>query len=306
MPQENTHQTTDLHIAFGIDSHYLPPMAAALASLSEKNHTLSLHVHVIAEGLPTSDRTQLVAFAQSKNIGLTLHSLAAEKLADLPEPPGLTYATYYRLFLCDALKGIASRVLYLDADLLCLGDVSPLASLDMKGCTIAAVADFDQESRKAKALLDSPTPYFNAGVLLIDVERWNACAINARTLEILRKDAKRLPMFDQDALNIALAGQVLYLDRRWNSLFDHFPVLPETVFLHYAGGKPWQMWSPNYRDTRFVAALAQTPWANWHYRPTNRKQKNKQAQCYMRSGRFIKAAYWYALFLFDRKKKKMA
>jgi lipopolysaccharide biosynthesis glycosyltransferase len=306
MPQENTHKTTDLHIAFGIDSLYLPPMAACITSIAERNLKLRIKIHVLAEGLEENDKTSLTTLAEQTGLEIELHDIAPDRLASLPAHAAYTRAIYGRLLLGEFLYGIADKVLYLDADILCLGDLSPLVSLDFHGHTIAAVADVDESTREAKIGLTCSTPYFNSGVFYMDVQKWNALNVTAKVANILKKIGHTLPFPDQDALNIALAGQVFYLDRQWNSLFDHFPVLPETVFLHYAGGKPWQMWSPTYQDARFIAALAQTPWANWQYLPTNRKQKNKQAQCYMRHGCLIKAAYWYALFLFDRKKKKAA
>jgi lipopolysaccharide biosynthesis glycosyltransferase len=70
------------------------------------------------------------------------------------------------------------------------------------------------------------TPYFNSGVLVIDLKAWRALDISARCLEFCRAHPT-LGMADQDAANHVLAGNFAPLDTRWNAmsylLREYFP-----------------------------------------------------------------------------------
>ena len=57
--------------------------------------------------------------------------------------------------------------------------------------------------------------YFNAGVLLIDLDRWRKERISEKALEYLAQHLQS-PYADQDALNFACDGLWKRLDPRWN------------------------------------------------------------------------------------------
>ncbi|MDE1900463.1 MAG: hypothetical protein KGI37_02320 [Alphaproteobacteria bacterium] len=291
-----------LHVAFGVDRSYLPPMGAAIASIARANPELAIIFHVMATGFSSSDKDELTRFAQRQGMDIRCHDVDDVLLARLPDPDAYTRAIYNRFLICDALAGIASKVLYLDADIICTGKLAELVSLDMEGKVVAAVPDVEQERRKQAAGLPENAVYFNSGVLYIDVEKWNERGLTNILIKTLAENYGRFSMLDQDALNVVLAETVLLLPRKWNVLIDHFPVGGDTVFIHYAGGKPWQEWSQTYQEPRFAKALAATPWASWRYVPLNRKQRNKQAQHLIRRGRIFAALRAYALFMGTPKK----
>ena len=60
--------------------------------------------------------------------------------------------------------------------------------------------------------------YFNAGVLLINVNRWIDNDCSDKILDIVKKYGQKLVLPDQDALNIlfSLSGDTYYLDKKYN------------------------------------------------------------------------------------------
>ena len=81
--------------------------------------------------------------------------------------------------------------------------------------TLAAVADpFHQDPVQIGFTQDEP--YFNSGVLLIDMQRWRARDCERRVFDILARRGHELTWMDQDALNMALRGEVRFLDPQWN------------------------------------------------------------------------------------------
>jgi UDP-glucose/galactose:(glucosyl)LPS alpha-1,2-glucosyl/galactosyltransferase len=145
-------------------------------------------------------------------------------------------AAYFRLLAGELLPPEVTKVIYLDADIVVMGDLSGLWNVEMNGNLAMAVPDayakafhlgrisrvmFSEEIR-----FDLQTPYFNTGVLLIDVEGWRREKVGERTLRLLADYRKDLRFYDQDALNCALQGRCGVLDLTWN-----FHELPDCLFL---------------------------------------------------------------------------
>lgn len=158
---------------------------------------------------------------------------------------------YARLFLGDLLDPSIARVLYLDSDLFIRKALDPLFEMDMGGHAIAAalqpdrmhvIAGTDLRARNAFSMAE---PYFNAGVMLIDMAQYRQMDFAAYLAE--RLPAAELAQFyyDQDMINFCFRGRILKLDYRWN-LQNPEPAheILDPHILHYsANPKPWFAWS---------------------------------------------------------------
>jgi UDP-D-galactose:(glucosyl)LPS alpha-1,3-D-galactosyltransferase len=166
----------------------------------------------------------------------------------------ITTAAYYRLLLPDLLPESVERVLYLDSDLLCTGDLTPLWEIDLQGNLLGAVVDTASATVGAASGLPGFKPdngrrltfwsdYFNSGVLLIDVAQCRSEKIAEQSLEYIHENAGRLRFAVQDAMNVAVDDRWLRLDTRWNDMvfFREGGDVPESEIIHFAGPKkPWQ------------------------------------------------------------------
>lgn len=300
---DQTARGTPLHIAFGVDENYLPAMATTMISIVANNPEAHIIFHVIAVSLPSSDLTILERFAEELKVTIKLHDLDEEAFTMLPDNRALTYATYNRLALCEILKDVATHVLYLDSDIVCLRALPPLPEL---GGTIAGVIlDENQDDTNAGIGRPGARPYFNAGVMYIDVKRWNERNITNTVIKLFldnKKVDKTLQFYDQDALNIVLTDQVTWLDGKWNRMWGTFQydraAYSDTVFLHYAGHKPWHQWTPAFLDAPFAKYFSQSPWpARRLLDPVTRKHKGQYARYLFRRHNLPKALLWYVKFL---------
>jgi hypothetical protein len=121
-----------------------------------------------------------------------------------------------------------------------------------------------------------PYRYFNAGVLLVDVAKWNSEGLGERALSFVRANPDLCVLPDEDALNALLDGNFLQLSPIWNmsplsaaSRVVREAALP--VILHHSGeDKPWRRYG--YRKRLFPdraayrlyeAFLKDTPWPGW-------------------------------------------
>src|SRR5438270_5432328 len=134
--------TPDIHVAFGVDSKYVPAVAACMRSIITNNKDLRIEFHVITTSLPQNDVEHLAAFSERNAITLQVHILGPETVSKVPVPisPRFSSAIYNRLLICKLLEGITTHVLYLDADIICLGSIVEITRIQMDGKIVAAVA----------------------------------------------------------------------------------------------------------------------------------------------------------------------
>ena len=197
----------------------------------------------------------------------------------------LSRAVFRRLFLDRILPEAYERIISLDADMwITRPGLGRLTRFDLGGAALAAaydmifLMDFDGgalalsfQRQRAKLGLSLTTPYFNAGLMTIDRQRWTAMRVGDLILDALSRDPKRYPFYEQSALNEFFAGAFAPLSPRYNFMGDFFLLDLETkiapIVLHFVNSpKPWE-----YRrwrgEARFAEAyrswFASSPWPDW-------------------------------------------
>lgn len=176
-----------------------------------------------------------------------------------------TPAVYARLTLPSIFARDYERILYLDADIFVQGgDFAALLGVDLGGRVLGAVRDNTQWRTPGRRVeefrrLGLPAaPYFNSGMLLIDVARWNEADMLTRAVAFGRENRARMMRHDQNLLNGLLHGDFAELSPMWNWQYTWSSMLFETLVdahvVHFIGsGKPWN--STGRLPRRFRAAL---------------------------------------------------
>lgn len=252
-----------LHVILTCDDRFAEPACVTLLSVRET--ALSpVTCHVVGDRLAKASverlrRLDAEGFAVSVSDG-------EWDAGDVPMPGRATRATYARLRMAELVPPELDRVIYLDCDLLLRADLTPLFETDLGGHAVGAVQDtlvgplvssplaFE---RWAELGLRADQPYFNSGVMVIDLAAWRAQAVGERALEVLRTSPQDIKYWDQDALNLVLRGGFELLAPNWNTyptwLADRDPVdanrLQEAMYddiradahiLHFISrNKPW-------------------------------------------------------------------
>ncbi|AIZ80113.1 glycosyltransferase family 8 protein [Actinobacillus equuli subsp. equuli] len=125
----------------------------------------------------------------------------------------ITEETFFRYLLGQIP---VEKLLYLDCDLIIDGDISSLYDVDLKNDIIAAVPDmFINYVEHYYAEIPDFKPYFNAGVLLINVPLWNKENIEYTLCELTSQFANVI-YADQDILNIVFHKKWKILDKIYN------------------------------------------------------------------------------------------
>lgn len=302
------------HIAFGVDTHYFRGMGVTMASVIENNPGMNFVFHVFAFKVSDDDRRRLHEIEVQRGVTVNIHIIDPAVFGDYAKFPSFAQysaAIFTRLLIPGLLAGVTDKVLYLDADILCLGSIAELASMDLSGSIAAVVSDNGEETvRKQCAKLNlRERRYFNSGVLYINIANWIAHDITAQTMRAILQSEKKFLYPDQDALNIVLDGRATFIDDKWNYQytlanclkFGDFRMadLSAAVFVHFTGRvKPWHGWSLHESTTLFLKYQAASPWADMPLDPPkNHKEMRMFSQYLIKQRRIAEAARWYAKYL---------
>ncbi len=184
-------------------------------------------------------------------------------------------AMYARLFLRELLPAKYQRVLYMDGDIQITGSLNDLIQTELPGNSdFAAVPDpmaialYAAKSGDAKiqsyfygiGVNSSPArPYFNSGVLLINLSQW--ATIGRDALDVLTNAPEKCLFQDQSALNFAGHSKFAPMSFRWN-----FPIffrncgvekpLAPRVYHFMSKPKPWNGAFPPW-NSKFVEPYTQ-------------------------------------------------
>jgi len=244
-----------VRIASAVDESYVLPLAVALDSAQRNLRPgARIHLDLIHAGL---SRQSIQAFAGFVDLNPIL--LSGEQLAAVPHDPRFPREAAAPLLLPELLPVSADRVLFLDADTLVLGDLAELWEQPLDSQSVGAVTDSavllcsDTRGVKGWEKIGIPrdAPYFNCGVLLINVGRWREREVTQRACGYLLNPGGRIDFLHQEALNAVLWNDWTALDGRWNLLASQAGRPFDTTgtekwrqpgIVHFAGRvKPWRV-----------------------------------------------------------------
>jgi lipopolysaccharide biosynthesis glycosyltransferase len=262
-------------IACSADRSYAVPLAVMLRSAAAHlDPAHGLVVYAVDGGITQDARDRV---ARSLGTRGTLHWVPPrrEGFAGLPLWGRMPIATYDKLAIARLLPETVRRVLWLDADLLLRADPAPLWNTDLAGAVAGACIDARVPTvgarfgvhRFAAHGLAAADPYFNAGVMLVDLDRWRAEEIEQRALAYLRDAGSQVHFWDQEGLNAALAGRWRPLSPVWNwspntGATGAAPGAPR--ILHFSGNlKPWRYAGRLAVHDAYYRTLDETAWAGW-------------------------------------------
>jgi lipopolysaccharide biosynthesis glycosyltransferase len=206
----------------------------------------------------------------------------------------------------------AQKVIYLDSDMICLGDITKLWNTDFADNSIAAASDLDYMLEYAKAKIDfKGEQYFNAGMILINIAKWNENHISQQAMEYFLKGFS-YDYLDQDILNTLLCGKTKFVSKKWNTIYTlscmNYSLSGDERILHLTGPvKPWQAWAPNNAVTNIYRSYwEKSAWADEKaWQPLTYKQAKYMYRKYKRLGEFGNAAKWYFKYASKKIKSKI-
>ncbi|WP_345952380.1 glycosyltransferase family 8 protein [Mucilaginibacter sp. PAMB04168] len=262
-----------LSVVYACDNNFVPLLAASIKSLEINSAGVQKDIYVIDDGISAANRQRLINSISSKEIAIKF-LLVKDVVGKITIPyfnnAALPVTTFFRLFVHTFIPEGTERVLYLDSDMIVLGNIAELWGVEFGDSIIAAVQDPGIKTlgcswgggvRNWKELgYQADDKYLNAGLLLINLQKWNEFDVCTKALDAAVKYQKHIVYGDQYCLNAVLANRWVELDPEWNHLVDNDK--PGAKLLHYIGNKPIYTnytYSEKYRQI-FFDYLNKTDW----------------------------------------------
>lgn len=264
------------HIAYGIDKNFLFGCGVSIASVLLHNRDMDFVFHVFIDTLPEAEKHHFLQLAKDNKTCIQIHIVNCDRLKSFPTTKNWSVAMYFRFIIGDYFIGQQSRVLYLDADIVCQGSINELPALSLGENVAGVVPERDSAwwvSRSQSLECSSiENGYFNSGVLLLNIPAWASEYVSGKAMSLLsdKNVTCKLSFMDQDILNLILCGKVIFIAGKYNTQFslnyelkDSFinPINDSTIFIHYVGPtKPWHNWATYASAEPFLRAKKSSPW----------------------------------------------
>jgi lipopolysaccharide biosynthesis glycosyltransferase len=233
------------------DANFLFGLQTTVASVILHERLHPIEIHLLDSGMRDWQWDSLVATATrlDPRTRLTRHRIALERFENFHISGEYTKTTYARilapLFVPDPFA------VYIDSDFVVTKPISDLlphlnsgkavgaAQQAQANLTMVADCPWGKDPSFAKYL------YVNAGILLLNLDKWRKDQITEALLLFLKKESAKCTSLDQSAINWLLRDDIHYLPAAWNvlSVDYHSGAMkpgPGEVNLHFASGmKPW-------------------------------------------------------------------
>jgi lipopolysaccharide biosynthesis glycosyltransferase len=246
-----------------VDQAYLKRYPTLLVSIIRNNPRHQFRFHLIWEGGEPADLDLFHSFCARNDLAINLIEVdgsAYRSMFELSDKGHVTHHAYYR-WLIPKLLPTARVALYLDVDVVVIGSLDELLETDVTGVGVAAVKEPAKHKLEAFGVL--PGDYFNSGVMLMNLDYWREHGVAETALAFAGEHPEALIAWDQCALNVALQGQVKYLDPKWSCTLSNAKTYSAAtpVIVHYTGRrKPWsEPWRQPY-GIYFANYSQLTPW----------------------------------------------
>lgn len=297
VPRSHTTSATEvttpqgpIRLAMAADDSFAMPMAVTLFSaLRHLSSDREVQVLALDAGLSSQSKERVGTVARRAHSEVHLHWTKPDTSnidrVDLEMDPRFSPAIFYRLLIPEVLPETVDRILYLDSDLIFERSLRPLWEKSFQGTALQAVPERIVSCPKAgiadweRLGLDPGTPFFNSGLMLMNLNVWREEDIHGQTIRYLRNPENDFCYAgDQEALNAVLAGRWRPLDQRWNAIdqvFDpdlrqhHEEMLGtrlesakrEPFVVHFTSDeKPWQPGCTHPVRHRFYHYLRESGW----------------------------------------------
>jgi lipopolysaccharide biosynthesis glycosyltransferase len=286
-------QTEPVVIAVSSDDNYAMPMAVTIHSLlSNLEPGRSVHIYVLDGGIRESYKQKILSSIDLKHVTVSwirpsgiLAKTLEEKVAASDKWP---LSSYYRILLPQIVPQEIKKIIYLDVDTVVQGDLAEIWDIDIADRHLLAVPDVCDPLISGTGHLTGykdfgiadDWKYFNAGVLVINLEKWRTDQTADKILDFLKTYPQYVLFADQDGLNMVLANQWGELPPKWNQMHaihdfqswqespyseeDYQSALHDPAVIHFTTvPKPWQAGCIHPQRDLFYKYLDMTPWAGW-------------------------------------------
>ena len=299
----------EIVVATAADEGYVRPLAVTFRSaLDTLAPDSRIRLFVLDGGITPESRARLEDSWNDPRLTVEWRPQELAEFEKLPLCGHVNAVTYLRLRLAEMLPADVDRAIYIDADMLVRRDLTELWNEPQGDSPVLTVQEYaapwiDAEVsapnyeairpylaaihpiRNYKELgIRSSAPYFNAGMMVINLAQWREEGATEKLMQCVRENAEHVLWWDQYVLNVVFADRWRMLDHRWN-FGAHLLVYPswnlspftkeqyhlfktEPWIVHFCSPiKPWHDGCQHPFTAAYFETLDRTAWAGWRPEP---------------------------------------
>lgn len=242
----------EIPIFFSVDDHYAPFLAAALNSAVKNASPQRQYRAIILHQALSRENQERLARLASSHFSIEFVEMKegmesiTDRMSNRLRCDYFTLTIYFRLFI-PAMFPQYDKGIYIDSDVILLGDLAELFDTHIGDNLIAACAD--------KSVVDVPElarymeeavgvsryEYINSGVLLMNLKALREKEFHKHFLRLLETYHFDCIAPDQDYINAICNGKIHYLDSVWDAMPNENALPLESArLIHYnLFSKPW-------------------------------------------------------------------
>ncbi len=210
------------NILYASDEQFAEILAVSMESLLR--HNPDAIVYILNNGLSQESIRRLKGQAQKHHSEIKfvpLKKLEEYAGRELSCQKKISKTSYFRLFMAEILSESVEKLLYLDCDTMIMNSLDHLFNLNLEGLC-GAVAEPTAPLMKKKIHLTPNDVYFNAGVLLVDLNKWRKYQITKKFILYMDKMKGLISFEDQGVINHVLHNQIDVLPMKYNVTTQYF------------------------------------------------------------------------------------
>lgn len=261
------------------DDDYIQHLGVMLTSLLENTkYQKFIDIYFLDHGIEKVNKDALLSIVEDKyQLNLYFIELNKEIFKDFYISQHINQVTYYRIIAPNILPSHLKKVIYLDSDMVFVDDIKDLNDISLETYTIGAVID-PQGYERFEELNIKSKKYFNAGMLVIDLEQWKRRKYTEKLIEYINSNMELLKYWDQDALNAVLQNDWVQIHPKWNILTSYYEMnlvgseydeaFKNPGIIHYTTfKKPWKILCDHPLKDLYNKYLRKTEWKDYSVIP---------------------------------------
>lgn len=214
-----------MNILFSSDDNYARHLGVAMYSLLWHNKQTEIIRLFVVDNNISPDNKEKIIKVVSEFDNAELSFISFKQWADqlhLNMAWPISLSSYARLFVGEMLPEDVDRVVYLDCDIVVNGDLNDLWKTYLADKVLGAVQDQVSNNVKTSIGIGVSDPYFNAGMLLIDLINWRNNDFGKQCLSFINSHDGGVIHHDQGVLNGLLKDLWLKLPLKYNVMTIHY------------------------------------------------------------------------------------
>lgn len=202
-----------INVVYACNDAYARQTLVSMVSLIQNNQNVK--IYLMYDGLSADNRRMMLQVLDRYQQTITFLDMSEwVPELELDESDRHPKTIYAKLFMEQAIP--ASRVLYLDSDVIVTESLEPLFARDMEHECAAGVLMPYSSKLKQRIHAFPGEPYICDGVVIFNMELWKSTNKSEQCLDYIQQHHGKPPMLSEGTLNHVCRGEIGVLEPRYN------------------------------------------------------------------------------------------